>query len=263
MLNKIYTYFHKNKIKGKDRIYSFLKDKNLPYKIILKASSGIKMKLDPKNYVDSHIIQKGAYESEVLNSITEKIQANDVLWDIGANIGYHSLSAKYLCPNLNIISFEPDYRNFDILYSNMIMNKLDINLVNIALSDEIGCSKLFSVDGNNGMSTLNPWHEFTWNRQPHLIGCTTGDFLISNQYLPSPTIIKLDVEGHEFKVLLGLKNTLAARKIRKIIFEAENNFLDTDSDIKEFLISLGYRFKHLVRNEATEHNLGNIEAFLI
>lgn len=262
MIKKIYNFLHKNNIRGKDRIYKFLKNNNLPYLVYIVTPEGVKMKLDPKNYVDHYIIKTGSYESEVLDALSQGANENDVLWDIGANIGFHSLSFKKKFPNIKVYSFEPDYSNFSSLYQNVILNKLEINLVNFALSSSSGCSKLYSIDGNHGMSTLNPWHEFNWKKHPHFIGHIDGDFLIENNHFSAPTIIKLDVEGHELMVLKGLNQILSAKKVRKIILEVDKSFLLNDSEIKTFLSPFGYLFKILDRKEDTDHGLCNIEAYL-
>ncbi len=262
MLKAIYKYLHQHKIKGKDRIYKFLKARNLPYKINFTTKTGIKMHLDPKNYVDSFILDYGFYESEVLDSLNEHATNDAVFWDIGANIGFHSLSFKKKFNNCTVIAFEPDYRNFDILNHHKKINQLEVKLMNFALSDKAEISELFIMEGNNGMSTLDPWHEFNWNKHPHSIACFSGDELINKQILPAPDLIKLDVEGHELKVLEGLKITLASKKINHIIIEQPNNFLDTNSAIKSLLQEFGYQFKLLERKEPSDHGLSNFDAFL-
>lgn len=150
------------------------------------------------------------------------------------------------------------------LKKNQELNNLDINLMNFALSDKFRSELLFSMDGNHGMSTITPWHEFKWNEYPHHILCTSGDFLIENNIANSPTILKIDVEGHELMVLKGLKNTIAKKSIKKIIFETDNNFLECDSEIKSFLNLFGYQYLKLQRNDvSTSHLLSNFVAYLI
>ncbi len=262
MLKNFYHYLHQNNIRGKDRIYAFLKKNNLPYKINFKAKTGLDMLLDPKNYIDGFIIKYGGYESEVLQALCANVKNKTILWDIGANIGFHSLSFKINFPKNVVIAFEPDYKNFSILNNHKKINKLDVKLMNFALSDKIEVSELYSMEGNNGMSTLDPWHEFSWDKNPHSIACYNGDFLIENNILPAPTLIKLDVEGHELKVLLGLKNTLHSGKIKQLVIEQPNNFIEAKSEIKDLLLSFNYQFRKLQRAEPSDHGLSNFEAYL-
>lgn len=261
LFNKFYKYLHKNNIKGKDRFYTFLKRYGLKYHILDTTSTGVKMNLNPKSYVDAIILQSGSYEMEVIDALCENVDNQTILWDIGANIGFHSLSFKIKFPQNTVYSFEPDFKNFKILKQNQILNKLDLNLMNIALSDKFDCIKLFSVEGNNGMSTIQPWHEFKWDAYPHHILATTGDYLIENNIVPCPSIIKLDVEGHELSVLRGLSKALLTKKIKKIIFEAPNDFLEVESEIKTLLNKYNYEFAKLVRVEDTAHDLSNFMAY--
>lgn len=263
MIKALHKYLHKNSLKGKDRLYTFLKRVGLEHRVYTKTNSGVNMYLDPKNYVDSFILQTGSYEDEVADELIKDVDTETVMWDIGANIGFHSLTFMKRHPQNSVYSFEPDYKNFEILKINKELNKLDINLMNFALSKTFSCEQLFSVDGNSGMSTISPWHEFNWNTYPHHILATTGDALIEQNICKSPTIIKVDVEGHELKVLKGLKNTLNNKKVSKIIFESDNNFLESNSEIKEFLNGFGYEYKKLERKDmATDHSLSNFLAFL-
>ncbi len=263
MLKAIYKYFHQHQLKGKDRMYSFLRGRNLPYKINITTKTNVKMQLDPKNYVDSFILNYGYYESEVLEALNKHATNNLVLWDIGANIGFHSLSFKKKFNDCEVIAFEPDYRNFEILNHHKKINQLDIKLMNFALSDKAEISELFTIEGNNGMSTLDPWHEFNWNKSPHSIACFSGDELIANYDVPAPDLIKLDVEGHELKVLEGLQETLKSKKVKHIIIEQPNNFIAEDSEIKSLLTNFGYAFKKLERKEPSDHGLSNFDAYYI
>jgi FkbM family methyltransferase len=262
MFYKIYKKLHVNQLKGKDRLYKFLKNNNLPFKFKFRTSIDVWFNIDPKNYIDHHIITSGGYETEVLDALSNDVNKNTVLWDIGANIGFHSLSFKKKNPNCNVYSFEPDYENFASLTANKILNGLNISLLNFALSDKNATADLHTMDGNNGMSTLNPWPAFNWNKNSFTVACLSGDYLIQNKHIASPTLIKLDVEGHELKVLLGLRETIANGGVKKIIIEQPNNFLEVDSQIKTFLQSHSYTFSKLERQELTEHPLSNFEANL-
>ena len=51
-------YFIKNNLRGKDRLYGFLQKVGFREKIISNAKYGIKLYLNPKEYIDSLIIQE-------------------------------------------------------------------------------------------------------------------------------------------------------------------------------------------------------------
>lgn len=263
MLSRFYALLYKHHVRGRNRLHSLLKKNGFNYHILKHTSTGIMMRLDPKNYVDGAILANGSYELEVFEELTKDVTQTDLFWDVGANIGFHSLSLKKRFPSHEVYSFEPDYRNFAALKHNQNMNGLTANLMNIALSNRADCLKIFAMNGNNGMSSLAPWHEFKWESDPHYILTTSGDDLIEQNLIPRPTIIKLDVEGHELEVLQGLNKTLASKKVRKIVFEAGSDFCETESEMKTLLTSFGYQFEKLKRKvEEEHHTLDNFSAFL-
>jgi FkbM family methyltransferase len=260
-LRSIYKKLIVKNVRGIGRVYSFLKKNNLPYLIPFVTKYGTTMLLDPFEYIDSHILKEGYYESEVLEALLKDTLDNACLWDIGANIGTHSIAFKHLKPGSNVVSFEPEPLNFSRLKAHAKLNKLDIQLMNFPLSDSVSIGKFYNYNANHGRATLTVEGKKNYNPH-HYVSCTTGDELVKQAVIAAPDIIKLDVEGFEYRVLKGLEGTLSRGKTKKIIFEASGQFLAKPSQIKELLSGLGYKFLPMSRNEATHHNLDNYIAFL-
>jgi FkbM family methyltransferase len=228
----------------------------------IQTRFGPVMELHHSNYIDRVICEEGFYESEVLDSLLYEAGPNCVFWDIGANIGTHSLAFKFLKQDASVISFEPDASNFCRLRRNCILNNLAIELMNFPLSDRFELALLYSVTGNHGQSTLAPYPDANFNANPGHVFGVSGDFLVENNLLPVPDLVKLDVEGYELKAIKGMKETLAKGKTKKIILEAHQSFLKEDSELKDLLRDLGYSIKKLERQEKTHHCLDNFEAHL-
>ena len=72
--------------------------------------------------------------------------------------------------------------------------------------------------GNSGLSSLNPWPNVSYDG---VANCRTerADFLIENDVVPSPSVIKIDVEGVELKVIAGLGRHLFSTDVKAVIFE--------------------------------------------
>jgi FkbM family methyltransferase len=228
----------------------------------LKTKIGVSMEVFPGDYIDNVILNEGFYESEVLEALLDNVPADCVFWDIGANIGTHSLGFKYLRPDATVISFEPDAINFHRLKQHCILNDLDIQLMNFPLSDKLELTKIFSAHGNHGRSTLAPGGKGGYKDHPNYVFGISADFLVMNGFLPSPHVVKLDVEGYELNVIKGMCGILKEGKTEKIVFEAIHSFLDEDSELKQILTGFQYKFRKLIRNEKTHHNLDNFEAYL-
>ncbi len=181
---------------------------------------GILLHLDPENYVDSYCIRSGFYEREVLHAITSDIRADDVFWDIGANIGIMSIAIAKLYPNTQVVSFECNPLTTHRLSTNIRLNQAAIRVFSVALSDQNRMAT-FSIQntGNSGISSLTPWINTNYESEVS-VATRTADSLIETNDAPSPTLIKIDVEGSELRVLLGLSDHLASKTLRKIVFEA-------------------------------------------
>lgn len=120
-----------------------------------------------------------------------------------------SLISKAINPSSSIHAFEPIKRVYLKLKENVELNNYSIKTYQIALSDVSGEKKIFdnletheytvSLDRNrfdNSSST-----EISINR------VTMHDF-IENNDISSIDLIKIDVEYHEYEVLLGMKDYL-------------------------------------------------------
>jgi hypothetical protein len=78
------------------------------------------------------------YELEDSEMLYKLVKNNDVIFDIGANIGWYSIHLSKKLTGANIYSFEPIPETFSKLKRNVELNKMDnINIVNIAFSDKV------------------------------------------------------------------------------------------------------------------------------
>lgn len=229
--------------------------------IIFHAKYGIKLYLNPYEYIDSFIINEGFYESEITNAILSVLKGGGTFWDIGANIGIHSIAVKKRLPNTTVYSFEPNPNTLGLLYKNVKLNSLDVKVCGFALFDKAKSMTLYSTEGNSGQTTLTPWDNMTISTTMKCL-TTTGDNLIVDGF-DLPTVIKLDTEGSELNVLMGCQDMLAAPVLKSIVFEASNSLLEhLDEDkIVLFLKEFGFTaIKQLTRLEKTQHGLSNFIA---
>ena len=142
--------------------------------------------------------ERNFYEHEILQSFAKFISPFGVFYDIGANIGNHTLYFyKYFSPKA-IYSFEPNLSTFNLLKKNVEENNLDnVRLFNIALGDKEKKVSLIIDNINLGATEVNPNEE----------GETTQKILDHFDIAP-PDFIKIDTEGYEFKILNGMRKIL-------------------------------------------------------
>jgi FkbM family methyltransferase len=174
--------------------------------------------LSPFSHIDSIVLREGYYESEVVEAIVSDL-GDGVFWDVGSNFGLHAITAKFLRPSSRVFSFEPSPEMLIRISRNRDLNGLEIGILGIGLSDRPGIETLFlGPAGNPGMSTLSPWSEAQYSGKL-TVAVATGDDLVAQGVIPVPTVMKIDVEGHEHQVLEGMKRILSSVTLRTVVFE--------------------------------------------
>ncbi|MDR0463328.1 MAG: FkbM family methyltransferase [Pseudomonadales bacterium] len=151
----------------------------------------------------------------------ETERENPIIIDAGAHIGLATLYFKNLYPSAKIIAFEPNPKLFELLKSNIEANNLDqVEIHQIALSKHQGKAKFF-YDGTDWQ-----WHSVgsflpgTWDKtqkNQSEISVDTDRLGNFTSTLPYIDLLKLDIEGAEMSILLGLGQELS--KIDNIIME--------------------------------------------
>lgn len=146
-------------------------------------------------------------DTEVVKKILEHIKSDYVFYDIGANTGWYSALAASLSKESVVFSFEPVREHVECLEQTIELNKFGerIKVYTLALSDKQGESEI-SLAGTG--STLEK-DFLEKNNNLRKVQLTTADYLLQEGKILSPDFIKIDVEGHEYKVLLGSKKVIS------------------------------------------------------
>jgi FkbM family methyltransferase len=260
IIDRLLTAYSRKGWRGSYRIWRLLQQQEMKPFVKVYNKYGIKLLLSPLEYIDSFVILAGYYESEVLEAILPFLGRDSVFWDVGANFGLHSITAKYLKPQSKVICIEPSPVMIARLHANARLNNVSVDVVDAALTDSRGFRYLHIAEDNAGMTTLKPLATASY---PNKVLCwsDTGDNLVESRVVPAPTVIKLDVEGSEVNVLRGLKKVLGDSSVRAIVVEADPNLLiESDSEIYSILTAAGFHLKMLTRNERTKHHLENFIA---
>jgi len=154
--------------------------------------NGCKMQLDKNDVMQMSLFDYEPIETDIVKSNVKK---NDIVVDVGANIGYYTLlMAKN---NACVFSYEPEPQNFALLQKNVILNDFssNVNLYNKAVSNFNGHSKLILSEYSTGQ------HELDTNR----FGTHPIDVEVIKLDLEKIDFAKIDVEGTELHVLQGMK----------------------------------------------------------
>ncbi|MEW6675515.1 MAG: FkbM family methyltransferase [Nitrospirota bacterium] len=184
-------------------------------------------------------------ETSSLERLISVVQPGDVIWDIGASIGlYTILMAKTVGEKGHVIAFEPGSQSFDRLQDNLRLNGLsNVRSFRKALGERNEKVKFYAGEDGKWCSLISPPANRT-DISSQVIEVVRGDDFQEVENLPLPQVIKIDVEGYEFSVLKGLKNTLSQPSCELILLEVHPKLLPLELKpemILSLLKSLGFR----------------------
>ncbi len=133
------------------------------------------------------------YEADILDELREMYPTQRTIVDVGANIGNHSAYWSAFVPNTAIHAFEPVPDNYELL----LLNAPGAVCHPSALSDRTGRVAIQVDRVNMGRGYVTRHGEYK------VIARQLDAFKLEDV-----TLIKLDVEGHEGKVLMGAWGTV-------------------------------------------------------
>jgi len=163
-------------------------------------------------------------------------------FDVGANVGLYTWGVREVCPLRNILAFEPDPENFKLLeMTRNEANAKNLEIYPYALSYKTGDTSFFQDTLTSATGCIagkdKPWVEQYLNGSSKTISIKTQtlDSVLKVDKIPS--LIKIDVEGHEIEVLDGGRKTLSQKKPMLII----ESFPPKQTTVLYLLHKLGYR----------------------
>ena len=218
------------------KILKYIKFIDYYLEIFAKRLSGRSM-MDPDSNGEKKLISK---------IISSSKNDNIVFIDGGANIGEFSLMFNSLCKinnveNYQIFSVEPLPETFKILTKNLVNTKS--RTLNFALSDK-NKSQDFFYDSTKKCLGQNSLSNHYYLDSKITVNTITLDQLFEDYNLKHVNLLKLDIEGSEYKALMGMKNSLNKKLIDYILFEYNQTWINSEASIEKiFQLSNEYGYK--------------------
>ena len=185
----------------------------------------------------------GGREKEFMLLLEEEVQADDVCLDLGANIGYTTLTMASKAKH--VLAVEPDPHNFRILKENIRLNEYSdkVDIYQKAISDRDSHTEFWIADRPNLNSMQKTKHS---KKKIDVVTETLSTFLGSTAI----NFIKMDVEGHEVEILKGGRDYFAAsRQHVKILIEVHPMYYSVERSFAKVLeeyLQIGFHFKFVV-----------------
>jgi FkbM family methyltransferase len=218
-------------------------------KIPIIESAEIVLETNESGHVAHSLFYEGALNYEFTILFISLIKKCDVFFDIGANIGYFSILANRLQPDIEIHAFEPGQGPIHFLKKNILLNKCKNAKVNeLALTNFEG-----NIHFNEIRNDKYPYLKYflsgassTVAKYEHLPGttyhvsCSTLDLYVRKNNIQKIDLIKLDTEFNEHLVLEKSGETLT--KFQPIIISEV--YPKVEKEVFEIITTLNYQIFH-------------------
>ncbi len=135
-----------------------------------------------------------------------------VCWDLGTHFGIYTVGmAMAVGETGQVVGFEPDSTSFQRCQLHVNRNALHwVKLYNAAVSDTEGISNLILSQGAGASTSHLAYQQEQLESEAKLVSIPTValDRLVNRGEIRPAQFIKIDVEGHGAKALMGARQTL-------------------------------------------------------
>jgi FkbM family methyltransferase len=169
-----------------------------------------------------------------------RVHQDDIVVDIGGNIGIFAMYAASVCRASRVLVFEPFPQNFSMLIRNVEENRLqNVTCINEAVSGARGRMPFSVHPTNPGGHSLGTRPEFGTVIEVQC--CTLGD-VFDRFDLERIDYLKMDCEGAEYDILNASAAPLLKR-VRRISMEYHKHPFRGPSDLETLLRENGFEVR--------------------
>jgi FkbM family methyltransferase len=220
---------------------------------LVRLSSGEYLEIDPNTVDAANYLVGRPVEPHIVFVFRCFLHPGAVVLDIGANFGlYTAITAGVIRMTGRLYAFEGNPRTFAYLnrtlYANGVINNPNIAIINKLVSKETGRGTLNFLDRNLAVATMseliiNPADLDRWGMNLHTVEV---DMTTIDDFLPGDlavNLVKIDVEGHEPYVLMGMERVIARSPNIRIVIEYIDALLEQTTgptDFTAYIRGLGF-----------------------
>ena len=185
--------------------------------VALFQRGGLQWELDLRQGIDFAIYLQGGFEPMTLREYGRLVSPGDIVLDIGANIGAHTLPLAHLVgPSGTVVAFEPTDYAFAKLQRNLELNPplqprvTTVQALLVATASEPkpeGIPSSWSLEAPADGEDIHPVHKGKYNTLQGALSIQLDQW-VADHALPRLDFVKIDVDGFEIDVLEGAQQTL-------------------------------------------------------
>ena len=207
---------------------------------VVAAANGTRFVCLPQNAIERSILNTGAWEQCETVLVRQLVKAGDVVFDIGANIGYFSfLMAQLVGPGGRVHAFEPTRYALDRFRRNLALNP-SLPAASIVLN-EVGLlaepAARFEAIESRFSATLPSYFE------REAITFTSLDRYCEEHQLERLDFIKIDVDGYDYEAVKGGGKAIAKYHPLILAEFCQRVLQEKDCDVLRYaqlFLDLGY-----------------------
>ena len=208
---------------------------NNSFNRLIKARNGFLLYNKNDMYIGKSIEKYGEFSQLEARVFEQICKDGDVVFEVGANIGTHTVTLAKLVGEGFVIAFEPQRLVFQSLCANLAINSIsNVYAFQEAVSNENGTILIPECDftKTNNFGGINIEN----TKKGTLVNKIKLDNFVNR--ISSLKLLKIDVEGMEIGVIEGAVELI--KKFKPIIY-VENDRVEYSKNLIELLWSLDYK----------------------
>jgi FkbM family methyltransferase len=207
-----------------------------------------KMKIQQEScqggWIGANMLIKGSYEPCTTRIFKQVLKEGMVAVDVGAHIGYYTLLASSLVGESGkVYAFEPEPQNFSALLGNIVLNGFqNIKPFQKAVFSHSGKMPLY-IGTHSGMHSLLRVKDTTSEKV--VVDMVSLDETFKKTKVD---LVKVDTQGAELNVLMGMQKLIKRCDDLKMIIEFQPNLEHSNSLAKfwDKLIACGFNHIYII-----------------
>jgi FkbM family methyltransferase len=188
------------------------------------------------------------FEDVALGGLRRLIRPDDVVYDVGANLGLFTRFFVQAFGASRVVAFEPMRGNLPDLHANIALGGIAdrVRVFPVALADHEADELLQTDDVASGSAVLDSVthgdacetrRNYRLPPRTETVRVVPLDALVDREGLPPPNVMKIDVEGAEGMVLRGAARTIERHRPRLFV---ELHGVSTAREVLPMLDAWGY-----------------------
>lgn len=185
-------------------------------------------------FVGRSLHRYGEFSEGEVAMFRQLLHPGDVVVEAGANFGTHTVAmAQMVGAQGAVFAFEPQRLVYQVLTANVALNSLyNVTTLHAGLGAKPGSIRVPALDPAHG-------HNFGGlSISGHAAGEEVAVLTVDSMGLPQCSLLKVDVEGMEYEVLEGARQTIA--RLKPILY-VENDRAEHSARLISQIQGMGYR----------------------